>query len=535
MKRNSIGLLAAAAIALWGLGAAGPAAATVFCVPGFSVSCPDNGTNRIASGAGPAEKLQNAMTAAPTRSDGIADTVNLAPGIYSGANAGFKPSGSDDLTVLGSGRGQTTLTSSLNTNSYVVNLNETSGVVTMKDLAIVIPESFPDGPGYGAGVQARSDRFLSVDLVNRNPGSAGFANVIDGGLLDNVGIRSENGARLNDAVNSSNCGSGTLVIRNLRLSGARTGVASDCPGVPATVSDARVRDVDWAFQASHGASMTVVNALVESGDQPPFEVYGNGPVQTTLTLDQVTAVATGDPAKPALDATVADLPAATAPVRLKVRNSVFAGFLHSWELSAPSDATRGDVVLDAAYSFFGRDGAGSGDVATHTSKRVRIGGNPGFAGLSDFHPGKGSPLIDAGDPKQALPKRDLDGVRRPVDGDGNGRPVRDIGAFEARPPALALKKVRFTYSRGHGGRLVFRISRDARIRAVFTPVPKQTGSGSKQRAVKVGGRARRAGTVRIRLGRNLLARGRYRLKLTATAAVPGGSTGTGLGRTVRVR
>ena len=55
----------------------------------------------------------------------------------------------------------------------------------------------------------------------------------------------------------------------------------------------------------------------------------------------------------------------------------------------------------------------------------------------DYHLAPGSPAIDAGSPTGA-PTTDFDGTSRPVDGDGNGSAVVDIGAFEHAPDALPV-------------------------------------------------------------------------------------------------
>jgi hypothetical protein len=58
--------------------------------------------------------------------------------------------------------------------------------------------------------------------------------------------------------------------------------------------------------------------------------------------------------------------------------------------------------------------------------------DPGFVnrGSGDFTPGQGSSLVDAADSSGSLPALDQAGHPRVVDGNGDGTPVADIGAYE---------------------------------------------------------------------------------------------------------
>jgi len=58
----------------------------------------------------------------------------------------------------------------------------------------------------------------------------------------------------------------------------------------------------------------------------------------------------------------------------------------------------------------------------------------------DFHLQKTSPCVDAGDP-DSDPGYDLDGMYKPRDGDGDGAPIVDMGAYEYPGPSLPSEEV----------------------------------------------------------------------------------------------
>lgn len=100
--------------------------------------------------------------------------------------------------------------------------------------------------------------------------------------------------------------------------------------------------------------------------------------------------------------------------------------------------TRGSAR--AAYSNLA--GTVEGDVAEP------VAGDPGFVSATDLRLAPGSPLIERGNPAPLTvdrpapgepdvsePMEDLDGAVRIADGDADGRARRDVGAYEAAPPA----------------------------------------------------------------------------------------------------
>jgi hypothetical protein len=73
-------------------------------------------------------------------------------------------------------------------------------------------------------------------------------------------------------------------------------------------------------------------------------------------------------------------------------------------------------------------------ISDQTGTNGNLLGNPLFAGPNDYRLTQGSPAIDAGTALQA-PLSDFLGVPRPIDGNGDGIPGFDIGAFELPEPS----------------------------------------------------------------------------------------------------
>jgi hypothetical protein len=535
-----VAALAAFVVAFSG---ANDASATVFCAPDTSFAgCPLGATDAPGSGS---DSIETAM--ASNGSDGIADTVHIAPGTFVNL-ASYEADGTDDLTVIGSGREQTVLTSSSTSNIYLLELNSgNSRDITVRNLTLLIPASFPDGPGYGAGVQATRDSFESVDLVTENNNSYGFSSMIGGGKLEDVRVSGRNGARFARAIDAGSCSAGQMKIDRSSFASATYGLAWSCPSAPVTVDRTSFAGVDMAISAANGAQVAASNLLIQSGDLAPVELYNSAGAGTTkVTLNHATIVATGDASMPAVRAKVANTGSATSSIELGVSNSIITGFAKSWDLEAPVSGTLGNVSLAVRYSLFDSSGVLLGDVSADQATG-NISGNPGFAGINDFHLSPTSSAVDAGDPAAALPAVDLDGAARPVDGNGDGSAIRDMGAYEAAQPVCPLvpslcgpadttkpkiSKYKFSYRVRKGGSLKFKLSEAASVSVVFTPTPKKTKNVKKRKTYKIT-RKLKKGSATIKLGKGKLKKGRYKLKLVATDAA--GNKSKTLSKTVKVK
>ena len=515
------------------LALAGPAAANNFCVPTYSADCPASGTNE-------AEPDLNAALSA-YGSDGNPDRVIIAPGTQTSTGS-FKAPGNDPLEIIGSGRDKTFLTSSATGNTYVLDLTSGSNrAVTVKNLAVVVPTSF----STGAAVSESADRFESVDLISRNNGSSGVYNPTGGSSFSDVRAFGQNGAGFGGVFyQQSQCGTGPITFERIHITDASSGLIWNCPEAnPVTVDRARFTGVGAAISVSDGALVSVTNTLVESGEGAPIRAFSAANKVTTLNLDHLTMVATGDPNQPAIRAQVNGVASPTKDIEISIGNSIISGFANSWSLEAPVDSVKGNVSLDASFLASDSDGLTAGESFVTGANNLALGGEAIFAAADDFRLATGSVVIDAGDPAATLPDHDLDGEPRPVDGNADLVPVGDLGAYEYQPTceedptfcpvdatAPRISKVSFASSPGRGSSLRLKISEAATVKAVFTPLSKR--GRPKRGKVKLSRKAR-AGSLTIKLGKRKLKPGRYRL--TLQAADKAGNKSKMITRKVRVK
>lgn len=535
--------LVVAAIASGALAFAAPASASTFCVPDYFEGCT----------AQQGQALSTVQLGLITNgNDGNPDTVRIAPGTYSQATT-FTASGSDDLTVIGSGRDKTDLTStSSSPNVYVVNLfSGNTRNITFRDLSITAPASFPTDSG--STMIQLNDTFERVDFLSKNDGSNGVIGITYGGTFRDVTVKGVAGGSIGLAIGSTTtpefCGPGEnrILVEDVVVENAAAGITADCPQDVTIVDGARISGTDVAVNAGDGTKMTVRNALIKSGDGNPIKAFNNDETgDTELTVEHATVIAEADPTKPAVSAQVYDF-VGNDDVRVSVHNSILSGFEKAWTLIAPSGINKGNVSLNIQTSNFPVPGTGTGD------SMIGEGGNttvaPVFVSTSDFHLAAGSPLIDAGAQIVDGPTTDLEGNARVVDGNGDGAAQPDVGAYEYQPPAPVptcetdpslcpeqepkdttkpkVSKVKFSFKVGKGGSIRMSLSEDSKVKVVLKPTPKG------KRKAKAFTRNAKAGLLKIKLGKKQLKPGRYRLSIVATDAA--GNRSNPVIRKVKIR
>jgi hypothetical protein len=424
-----VATLAAVAIALC-LGAAS-AGATTFCVPAFSSACPNSGGNVAVA------DLEEAMGSNAT--DGVADQIFLGAGTFSEDNdfepepgfsspESFEPDGTDPLSIFGSGPASTTITSAGNKNVYVVNLSyNNSRTVTLSNLAVRVPASFPDG--LGAAVYLfNGDSLKNVNVVSLNAGSDGVDAGGPGNLVFAGTLRAEGaGAALDDGLRVSNENS-AMTVDGTTLKGASWPLS-----VSAATGSLTARRVTEIGTRTYGAIATAGTLAIENSifaiDDGVGLYASAGTPNTLLKADHVTVVNSG-PSDPALE--VKKSGSGPGDATLELTNSILRGFASGYEVEGIAGPGIGLATLIARYSNFQGTGTSSG-VLDLGSGNIDV--DPQLAG--DYSLPPGSPSIDAGDPAPGGLDLDFLSEPRPNDGDGNGAAVRDQGAFEYQRPASA--------------------------------------------------------------------------------------------------
>jgi hypothetical protein len=412
-------LLAVAAVSACSLGAtAATASADTYCVS--DAACVSAG------GTGGFAGLQPALDQAKAHVG--PDVVKVGAGTFSaGPYAYTDGSGANPVQLQGAGAGSTTLTMPAVSGKTVLYLRSNS---TVSDLGIVIPYSSDIGIDMPDVGTARR-----VKVVSSDPQYLGIVGIhLYGGTVDHSTVDLPLGSSAaidTDGPNSITLTDDTLnAVYGARVLGSATpskiqrvrmhakyGVTAYCGHV----------DVEDSFIDVQGGSSGIAAMSTPN-------ICGNA---TALSVRQSTFVA--NPGTGTSGVYAASGPGQTAAA--EVTDTILSGFEKPIDLLAWG----GDTFMATDYAAYdlsavkqvvGNGGQGPLWQTHHLSA------DPGFANAAagDYHLGQGSALIDAGSPSGLLAGEsatDLDGAARIVDGDGANGARRDLGAFEAGPPAPA--------------------------------------------------------------------------------------------------
>jgi hypothetical protein len=423
-----------ATLALTALVGAGSAAATTFCVPDFGPNCPRGGGNVAEA------DLEKAMGL--NARDGTADTIIIAAGTYTDNGTqepvgwedpnNYAPEGSDALTIVGAGPAGTVVTSGGGGNIFLINFgSNNSRAITMRDLTIQVPATFTDG--LGSAIQLSRDDILdNVDIVSLNDGSDGVIAFGARNVFRNGEVRGGGAdGTIDYGLSASGAGSALLVEDAITRSASWALVANDGGNLTAR----RVSEIGTgAYGAiasggfSGGGSLLVENSVMTIDDGVGLYVSSTDD-DVSLTANHVTVVNTGG-STPALEGKKFSSSAGDAAVTAS--NSIFRGFTSGYRADTPIGPGVGFVSVRARYSNVLTTG-------TNTNGQIDFStGNTSVDPLlnADFSLPPNSPAVDAGDPASGGLTTDFLNVPRPVDGDGNGSAIRDMGAFEYQPPVI---------------------------------------------------------------------------------------------------
>jgi sugar lactone lactonase YvrE len=185
---------------------------------------------------------------------------------------------------------------------------------------------------------------------------------------------------------------------------------------------------------SEGASPVISNTII-SGNSVSGGASGVRIGNASVTM--INSLVAGNSGSPAIHANNASLTLTNVTIADHstdggiLLNSSQAAIVNTiiWENTGPDINAINDSGYTIEYSDVEDDVLpGMGNIS----------GDPLFVGDGNYHLQSGSPAIDTGN-TEAAPGQDLEGNLRPQDGDGNGTPIADMGAYEyvyQEPPPI---------------------------------------------------------------------------------------------------
>lgn len=413
-RRRSLPILAAALGAV--LATAGGASAADFCVD-------RSGCDADKSFPG---DLQAALNAAAAFSG--ADRVLIGPGTYARAGGtGFTYQSASPVEIAGNPGEATVIATAPSLDPGRGALDVGGGDHVVRDLDVFVGHADRTGIETANGVVVR-------DVLITNEVGLAATGVEMGGtsVLERVQVVQEGSAGAVAVVAFCGCS-----IRDSSL--ATEGLGVSVSGSPVLIDRTRIRAATGVSADSSGTTIrdSLIHVRGAAGAGVVAENGNAGTAAIQHTLERVTIVGDGSPGQRGVRA-VADSGSESADVA--ITGSIITGVeIPLTRIAAggrPASITARWTNLPATGNVDQNTGGGTGAITAtdHVTSHPVAFVNPV---QGDFTPQAGSPLIDAGDPAAVLTGvTDLAGTARPLDGDGNGAAVVDLGAVEA--PAAAV-------------------------------------------------------------------------------------------------
>jgi hypothetical protein len=529
--------LAAAGFATIVLGAALPsvAAATDYCVTP-NMNCGQNNVGTFQDALDKAASVDD-----PDRIFLGADTYGPPPGqdgfVYPASNA--------PVEIIGSGRGQTTLTGREFGVEGVLDLFGGPGS-SVHDLTIQIPRNVAANFTGLLTINTAQRVDVTEDTVQANPHQG--AMLFQGGVMEDSNVKLESPQKTTAVLLGVPVQGTPPTLRGSTVSAA-TGVRIDGGG---TIERSRVIGTNAAVVAAGNHSTIRDSFLTITGSFGTVLRANAAPnADTNVTADGLTIFASDMPDIGGV--AVSTGPAPSSNVHLTLTNSIVRGGFDPLSAFAGGPGTG---TISASYSDYDPSGniefGGSAKISESNVSNVGVIGFSEETGR-EFALLPGSPLIDAGDP--AAPQGvDMHGDPRVADGNGDGVARRDLGAFELQPAPAAgpsggggpgggpaadtqaplisgFRSSRSVFAIARAGTPVAaRVAQGTRLRYTLSEGARVTmkiqrrlaGRPARYRAV---GRLKRSGVSGLnrtrftgRIGRRALRPGRYRVVITATDA-----------------
>jgi hypothetical protein len=407
LRLATVGILATAGLG----GLAAQASAVTFCVqdPGCT------GDARTTIGQAIADAGANGAGR---------DRIQVGPGDFPEVN--LNADGNNLVDIVGAGRDRTRIVPGPATNGFTLQIGHTGSNVT--DLEV----RTPSGGSGNTGLFSRG-------TAERVTVTGSVAND-EGVHMDNAGTFRDGSVALTGAGSTGIGGTNGLVER-VTVTAQGTGVTG-VERIAGSRITAPVGAGTGPIAPAQTFEDTVIRVPPGTTDGVAISITGTL-FPATLTARNLTLVGGGaNSTGVAVSATGGGFVASQASATLD--GVVLRGFATDLRRTAnggpqPPDDAAANVSIDhsnydpAKVAGANNSVAGGGDASgTITDGGHNVTGDPRFRDEAggDFRPRGSSVLIDRGNAAAAQPPADLAGAPRIVDGNGDGAPVVDIGAFE---------------------------------------------------------------------------------------------------------